>query len=285
MSGVTFISKATSSRSYDVPIGALALWIDTSPPYGWTFETSLDDYFVMGSNEVDLTARGALTHKHSNPNTNTTGTHSNHNGFVTINSVTNWDTQYSPGTYYVTGNIHGHSDNTISNQSEEGNHYHTLPDTNEASNLPQYKRLRWIKAGFNADFPIGAIIMHNVGIAAFDDNWKVCDGLNGTPDMRGLFVYGGIGDDGGSDTHYHTNNKTDEAGEHSHSVTITTGNVSTSFVGATKTGGLDNALEDHVHITDEQSSDGGLHQHDVDDTSEENVLPPYIQLYFIQRKQ
>ena len=53
--------------------------------------------------------------------------------------------------------------------------------------------------------PIGGIIMWSGTEAALPANWKVCDGTNGTPDLRGKFVRGGnvanpSGTTGGADS-------------------------------------------------------------------------------------
>ena len=44
----------------------------------------------------------------------------------------------------------------------------------------------------NAFVPVGGIIMWNGSIAEAEalSNWKICDGANGTPDLRDKFVLG-----------------------------------------------------------------------------------------------
>ena len=44
----------------------------------------------------------------------------------------------------------------------------------------------------NAFVPVGGIIMWNGSIAEAEalSNWKICDGSNGTPDLRDKFVLG-----------------------------------------------------------------------------------------------
>jgi len=55
---------------------------------------------------------------------------------------------------------------------------------------------------------IGAIIIWSGAIADIPAGWQLCDGTNGTPDLRGLFVKGAFGDGdrgvtGGALTHSH----------------------------------------------------------------------------------
>jgi microcystin-dependent protein len=79
--------------------------------------------------------------------------------------------------------------------------------------------------------PQGGIIMWSGSVANIPNNWQLCDGTNGTPDLRGLFVVGAggayaVGATGGANTvtltqaqipaHNHTGS-TGGAGGHTHS--------------------------------------------------------------------
>lgn len=285
--GIKYIvSSLMRSRNYKAPAGTLALWAGASAPTGWTFETALDDYFVQGADAADLTARGALTHVHTNPNTNTVSGHNNHS--VIVPQISGWGSssfQGTPGVSSYAGGLHTHDANAISDESTAGGHYHTRPNTNSASNLPKYRRLRWIKASAEIEIPIGAIVMHSSSATALGNNWKVCDGQYSTPDMRGYFVYSGSGADGGSDTHYHTNGKTNAAGSHSHTVHVKSGGVPTLVSNVQGSTSGQQCNKNHYHEADLTSSVAPDHQHDTGNTSTDTVLPSYIQLYFLQRIQ
>ena len=52
--------------------------------------------------------------------------------------------------------------------------------------------------------PIGAVLMYSGSIASLPSSWKLCDGTNGTPDLRDRFIVGAEGaydqgDTGGAD--------------------------------------------------------------------------------------
>lgn len=77
--------------------------------------------------------------------------------------------------------------------------------------------------------PVGGICMYDGLIADLTDNWKVCDGTNGTPDLRDKFIVGAgttyaLGATGGSKdlivpSHTHTASFTGSAlAAHGHAV-------------------------------------------------------------------
>lgn len=83
---------------------------------------------------------------------------------------------------------------------------------------PAYKKLAFIKnTSGSAKMPVGAIALWLGSLATIPVGWNLCDGGNGTPDMRSLYVKGAndlteIGNTGGSNTHTHA------AQPHGHSV-------------------------------------------------------------------
>ncbi len=77
--------------------------------------------------------------------------------------------------------------------------------------------------------PVGGIIEFSGTVAAIPTNWQLCDGTNGTPDLRGSFVIGAFdiggafqpNDVGGASTHDHGANLTAaSAGAHLHAIAV-----------------------------------------------------------------
>jgi hypothetical protein len=115
--------------------------------------------------------------------------------------------------------------------------------------------------------PRGAIILWAGSVTDIPAGWALCDGANGTPDLRNRFVYGwgeqAVGTTGGSTSH-------------THFVDIppfTSGNASTSrggYVAATRN---DDLTHDHTH---------SINPPNTQSTSSEH-LPPYYRLAYLMR--
>lgn len=118
-----------------------------------------------------------------------------------------------------------------------------------------------ILAGLDKAMPSGGIIMWSGSVGSIPSGWYLCNGSNGTPDLRNRFIVGAgstyeVGDTGGSTTHEHT-----YSGRTGGQVPVTTFAES----------GND------INHTDE-------HQHDYSGTtSTKNHLPPYYALCFIMK--
>lgn len=146
--------------------------------------------------------------------------------------------------------------------------------------------------------PIGGIILWYGSIASIPTGWQLCNGTNGTPDLRDQFVVGAgttysVGDTGGSATvdlrHQHTDGTYDtDDDNHRHGVgTLTMGGPSATNNPLVQPGTGD-ARGDHIHTLSGDTS-WDLHDHDVTghsasglSTTTEN-RPPYHALAYIQR--
>lgn len=111
-------------------------------------------------------------------------------------------------------------------------------------------------------FPIGTIMLWYSSIASIPTGWHLCDGTNGTIDLRDRFIPGAgstysVGDTGGAQTHTHT-------------VSDTTGN------GANSTNISDNVPGPYDSIWS--------HTHNLSITSGgANHRPPFHALAYVQR--
>jgi len=111
------------------------------------------------------------------------------------------------------------------------------------------------------DFEVGAISLWYGSIATIPDKWQLCDGSNGTANLKNWFVMGAggslpVGASGYTGTHDH------EILDGSHSHRVEAG----SAVGS----GTD------YHRDVQQTNLSGI-------TDEANTFPPYYSLAYIQR--
>lgn len=106
-------------------------------------------------------------------------------------------------------------------------------------------------------FPAGVIVMWSGAVAAIPTGWNLCDGTNGTPDLRGKFILGAggaydPGDTGGEETHTLTEA---EMPSHTHGISVSGG--SHSHTGSSGSAG------GHSHSGTAASA--GAHTHDYGD--------------------
>lgn len=153
-------------------------------------------------------------------------------GVLQANGGVNADTS---GTHY--GDSEGtHTGNVVGNLQGDTEGTHTGPSvggvdvrgstfrvddnqipTRAINGLEDYVRLYAV--------PAGVILMWGGTTGNIPAGWALCDGLNGTPDLRAKFVYGagGLtvspGNSGGSTTHNHLTS-VEASGSHTHSVSI-----------------------------------------------------------------
>jgi microcystin-dependent protein len=153
--------------------------------------------------------------------------------------------------------------------------------------------------------PVGTIVMWSG--TSTPAGWAICDGSQGTPDLRGRFVLASgtgsglttrtLGQTGGEQSHVltaaelpshsHTGSgSTSSGGGHAH--TYYSGHGSQSGIAS----GSHNAGEIGYTDTYNTTSSGGDHNHSVSLTvsssgsgSAHNIMPPYYVLAFIQRVQ
>ena len=88
-----------------------------------------------------------------------------------------------------------------------------------------YSSLQTTLANYSA-IPIGCIILWSGTVSTIPSGWRLCDGTNGTPDLRDKFVIGARSDSGGSATTFVTGADTKSGGskdavavDHTHTAT------------------------------------------------------------------
>lgn len=114
-------------------------------------------------------------------------------------------------------------------------------------------------------------------------DWHMCDGTNGTPDLRGRFILGAntdhaIGTSGGEETHTLT---VDEMPSHTHNFRSQNDDMNASGVSDTNTNGhhyrgfADDSTESWLTFNDMVLAAGGSKAH--------NNMPPYYTLSYIMK--
>lgn len=139
--------------------------------------------------------------------------------------------------------------------------------------------------------PVGGIIMWSGSVANIPAGWALCDGQNGTPDLRNRFIIGAggtysPGNTGGSATvnlqHSHSQGATGSSGSHSHSQGNTGwGGSHAHSLSGLVTGAASGSLDfnpaagtssnythsNHDHVLYGDTGSAGTHQHTNPDTA------------------
>lgn len=134
---------------------------------------------------------------------------------------------------------------------------------------------------------IGTIILWDNG--NIPQGWVLCDGTNGTPDLRNRFILGAANNtelksSGGVETHSHVFNAsyTNYAGSHSHASFNGNSEVASSYLISTGGGSKDLATDNHTHkISFSATNTDADHRHTLNGTNEANNLPTHISLVYI----
>lgn len=165
--------------------------------------------------------------------------------------------------------------------------------------------------GTDASIPAGVIVMWSGLLSAIPSGWRLCDGTNGTPDLRDRFVRGAAaaanpGATGGAATHGHASTQPTIAAEaaHTHGYSQvpnhvhpenlqggTTGTTTgTHLMGSAATGGALRAAGQSTAnptggVASGTTSAGSSHAHTASGAAvaDGSSLPPFYALAFIQK--
>lgn len=181
------------------------------------------------------------------------------------------------------------------------------PTASSGTNNTQIATTAFVDAAVTAVFPSGGIILWSGSVVAIPSGWYLCNGSNGTPDLRDKFIVGAgstyaVGATGGSPdsvvvAHTHTATTSTE-GAHTHGAWSTTASVGDAvgfnYVSARSVAGA--ALTSSGYVTNLNNSGNpiqafsteGSHSHTLT-TSSSGVsgtnanLPPYYALCYIMK--
>jgi len=170
--------------------------------------------------------------------------------------------------------------------------------------------------GVTGAVPTGCIIMWSGIVANIPSGWLLCDGTNGTPDLRGRFVLGAggtysVGDSGGqesiTDVPSHSHNlsgNTSSGGDHTHTGSTSNTGAHTHGVpantgyGITYNNGIHNWNSGNINTTTSSAgahshnfttASGGAHTHTLSGTAAAtgsasvDIRPPYYALCYIMK--
>lgn len=124
--------------------------------------------------------------------------------------------------------------------------------------------------------PTGSIIMWHSTIATIPKGWALCNGSNGTPDLRNRFVIAADADSGGAAKTTINGGQAQSGGsvDHTHSFTSDGHVHDLSMDNNPSTTGGDTPVSTTTNSQNDVGSTGG---------SIENPVPPYFALAFIMK--
>lgn len=281
---VIWIQSGGAQASY--PIGAVG-WA-TESVAGWDASTDGSGRFLRGAavGTNGGATNGAATHTHQVSSHSHTG--STHDHSIGATSLSNPASSQEAGTGSSTPRWlprHTHPMDVGSNST--GLVPAVFGGTTGATNHePLHRRLRVLQ---NAS---GGIQTRIIGlylgtVAALDPTLTLCNGSNGTPDMRGYFARDaaadGVNSTGGTATHTHTvPNHTHTMASHAH-----TTNVLTSTTGsfeAPTSGDLGNSpTTGHDHTSaNTGSTASGVTSNGAGTSGSGTNVPPYKEAHFVR---
>jgi len=166
------------------------------------------------------------------------------------------------------------------------------PTANSGTNNTQIATTAFVQTALAGGFPSGGIVLWSGSVASIPSGWALCNGSNGTPDLRNRFIVGAgltyaVDATGGSAdaivvSHTHTGS-TDTLGAHTHSTPGQIGG-STFLYSA---GGGNPGLGPPI-IAAGTTTSAGAHTHTVTVNSTGSSgtnanLPPYYALAYIMK--
>jgi len=295
-----------SSAVYD-PAGLIALWSGSlnTIPAGWklcdgtggTINTT--NLFVYSDDSMESPGYtgGSTSHNHSY---NTVPLH-DHGETSTTN--TRHSHVYSRGSTALgtaEGAYPGITISAVYSGADSALHSHSVQPTGgtglymseEENFIPPYYEMAFIEKETNDPIiPIGLIVMWAGNIDSIPAGWELCNGSNGTPDLREKFIRGtppgeNPGTLGGSLTHNHTYT---EIPTHTHTIAI--GGASHNHLVAQTSAGFANWIAGqnvYASVSGYTLYADVPHTHDISEVGVENCttqdtdnLPPYFKVAFI----
>lgn len=293
---VSELAPPPAEERMEVPAGGIVMYTGSSAPAGFAKEENLK-YVMISSFDTankNPTTGSLADHTHTLPAPSEAGAHT-HSIAVSGNAGGGGSAMFAGG-YYENISPAGHEHAiSPSSTSTSGAHTHPMGSIEKTAfdTHPPYVILNFIKnvSGGLAVAPVGSIVMFDGALATIPDGWAICDGNNGTVDMRERFVYGTAANTnllstGGSKTHTHPVPTATAAGAHTHTYSVSTGGATGEGENAwaQSAGSKSVVPSGHKHPdTSVTTVSQTAHTHAVTVPGEASHMPYYIYLYYIQR--
>lgn len=231
-----------------IPDGAWAWWNDDPLPTDWSQPAAAKNAFLRGATAAGDGGGtgGSSSHSH----TGVAHTHtSNHTHTVSLSASANSQSALSSGGAGASSISHTHTVTVSGGTIASG----TSADTGTATSVePPWTKLAVVQNDTGGvDLPTGTIVATLLLLSAIPSGYALCDGTNGTPDLRDKFLKGAdalseLLNTGGALGHDHT----DPAGHthdqtHTHSGTSSAGDSSGTPADTSFTTTL--ARQTHIH--------------------------------------
>lgn len=202
-----------------VPAGAVVLWAGASLPTGFSLHAGLKNKYPRGAgagNDSGATG-GSYTNIHDLVHTHVESSH--YHSQSLSGQITDAGGYRGTSGGNRVARLHAH---TFTLNSNTAGSISSVQLTTVETVEPAYKKLAAIQNGDTPKMPRGVIAMWLGSLASIPPGWFLCDGNNGTPDMRGKFLkiandLTEVGNTGGSNTHTHAaQGHTHSGGSHTH---------------------------------------------------------------------
>lgn len=227
---------------------------------------------------------GSTTNIHNINHTHTTNTHTHGSGNTNGTGSTGGNSDTS-GSSYPPNHIHSFS---VGAGTQDLNAYTNLTTTETVQ--PAYTTLNAFKntSGSSKIPAVGDIALWLGTLATIPVGWKLCDGTNDTPDMRGRYYKNpssaSASTTGGSNTHTHASQSHQHTsnGSHSHSVSFGT---TSGTLGRTGSGSVKVASAgSHAHSTANSNDATATYASANTSADSSSNEPEYRTVAFIQFK-
>jgi hypothetical protein len=278
------------------PNGCIVFYNDSSAPSGWTHHAASKAKFLTGagSGAGGGGTGGGGSHTHtSGSHTHAASAHSHNSGNTSSNSLGNYYCGGYNGTVAGAQRVaHSHSVSASSSGGSVTSSGASGATSGASSYEPTYHTLMAINNTSGSDASEDLAIVPFLGaLGSIPDDFILCDGSDGTPDLRNKFIKaansgGDVGTTGGTQGHQNGTAGHTHTSNHTHS-SIATGATSIGTApifrnnGATYGGYV--LAASHTHgASGTTSSSGGLSNQNADLNNNADSRPAYRTVAWLQ---